>query len=240
MKKTFVLVHGAFAGKYAWDEVKPMLEKEGHKVITLDLPGHGDDNTAPKEVTFESYVNAVVALINAETTKVILVGHSMAGVVVSAVAEEIPSKIEKLVYLSAYIPKSGQSLQELAGMDAESQIGPNLKFTQDYSGAYLTDDITVKVFAGDCSDAIKKLVVEKSKGKLEPLAAFQAKPILTNNFNGVEKYYIETLQDIGVGTTLQKQMIADNGTIKKVFTIDCGHSAYFAKSSELVKILESL
>jgi len=240
MKKTFVLVHGAFAGKYAWNEVKPMLEKSGNKVITLDLPGHGDDTAAPKDVSFESYVDAVIALINAEPSKVILVGHSMAGVVISAVAEKIPAKIEKLVYLSAYIPQSGQSLQELAGIDAESQIGPNLKFTPDYSGGFLEEDITVKVFAGDCSDAIKKLVIEKSKGKLEPLAAFQAKPILTDNFKGVEKYYIETLQDIGVGPTLQKKMVADNGTIKKVFTIDSGHSAYFAKPAELVKILESL
>ena len=240
MKKTYVLVHGAFAGKYAWDEVKLILEKNGNKVVTLDLPGHGDDNTAPLDVTFESYMNAVVTVINNEPGKVILVGHSMGGVVVSAVAEKIPMKIEKLVYLSAYIPMSGQSLQELAGMDGESQIGPNLKFTQDYSGAYLTGEVTVKVFAGDCSDAIKKLVVEKSEGRLEPLAAFQAKPILTDNFKDVEKYYIITLQDIGVGTTLQKKMIAANGTIKKIFTIDCGHSAYFAKPTELAGILESL
>ncbi len=240
MKKTYVLVHGAFAGKYAWDQVKPLLEKDGNKVITLDLPGHGDDHAEPKSVNFDSYVNAVVSLINAEQTKVILVGHSMAGVVISAVAEKIPTKIEKLVYLSAYIPKSGQSLQELAGMDAESKIGPNLKFTPDYSGAYLEDNVTVSVFAGDCSDDIKKLVVEKGKGRLEPLAAFQAKPILTENFNGVEKYYIETLKDIGVGTSLQKQMVANNGTVKKVFSLDCGHSAYFAKPAELVGILESI
>jgi pimeloyl-ACP methyl ester carboxylesterase len=240
MEKTFVLVHGAFAGKYAWDEVKPILEKAGNKVITLDLPGHGDDNTAAKEVTFEDYLSAVTHVINAQPSKVILVGHSMGGVIVSAVAEKIPAKIEKLVYLSAYLPQSGQSLQELAETDAESLIGRNLKFTSDYSGGYLPDDITEKVFAGDCSEAIKKLVVEKSKGKFEPLAAFQAKPVFTDNFDGVEKYYIETLQDLGVGTTLQRKMVAENGTVKKVFTLDCGHSAYFAKPAELAKILETL
>ena len=135
--------------------------------------------------------------------------------------------------MSAYIPKSEQSLQELAGTDAQSLIGPNLKFTADYSGAYLENEITEKVFAGDCTDEIKKLVVAKSQGKLEPLAAFQAKPMLTEKFNGVDKYYIETLQDVGVGTDLQERMIADNGSVKQVFKLDCGHSAYFAKPNEL-------
>jgi hypothetical protein len=162
-------------------------------------------------------------------------------VVITAVAEKIPNKIEKLVYLSAYVPKNGQNLQELAEHDAESLIGRNLKFTPDYSGGYLPDDITEIVFAGDCSDDIKKLVVEKSQGRLEPLAAFQAPAQITDaNFGAVDKYYIETLQDVGVGNTLQKQMVADNGTFKQVFSIDSGHSAYFAKPDELVQILLAL
>jgi alpha-beta hydrolase superfamily lysophospholipase len=93
MKKTFVLVNGAFAGSYAWDHVKPLIEQAGHKVVTMDLPGHGDDQTPPNEATFDAYLNAVIAPINAETEPVILVGHSMGGVVVSAVAEAIPEKI---------------------------------------------------------------------------------------------------------------------------------------------------
>jgi len=240
MNASFVLVHGAFAGQFAWKEITPGLENAGRKVITLDLPGHGDDHTPPGEVGFDSYVNTVINAIEKESDPVILVGHSMGGVVISAVAEKIPSKIAKLVYLSAYIPKNGQSLQELAMEDAQSKIGPNLKFAPDYSGGYLPDDITVEVFAGDCSDDIKELVVEKSKGRLEPLAAFQTKAELSDeNFGSVEKYYIETLQDIGVGTDLQRRMVAENGTIKKVFSLDCGHSAYFAKPAELLEILKA-
>ena len=238
---TIVLVHGAFAGKYAWDLVTPLLEKAGHTIIAFDLPAHGDDTTEPQNATFESYVNTVLQVINAAPEKVILVGHSMGGVVISAVAESAADKIEKLIYLSAYIPKNGQSLQELAGMDAESLIGANLKFAPDYSGAYLPDDIIEKVFAGDCTDEIKKLVVEKSKGKLEPLAAFQAKPELTDEqFGSIAKYYIETLNDEGVGNKLQKQMVKDNGTVKKVYSLECSHSAYFAKPDELAAILIEL
>ena len=237
--KTFVLVHGAFAGQYAWSLVKPLLESAGNAVATLDLPAHGDDTTPATAATFESYQDAVIALINSVTSPVILVGHSMAGVVISQVAERIPDQIEKLVYLSAYLPKDGQSLQELAMQDGESLIGPNLQFAPDYSGASLPDEIAVQVFAGDCSDEIKKLVVEKRK--MEPLAAFQAKVSLSEaNFGRVPKYYIETLKDQGVGNTLQKRMVAENGAVLATYSIDSSHSPYFAKPEELAHILESL
>jgi alpha-beta hydrolase superfamily lysophospholipase len=41
--KTYVLVNGAWAGKFAWSQIAPSLEKEGHKLVTLDLPGHGEE-----------------------------------------------------------------------------------------------------------------------------------------------------------------------------------------------------
>nr|MBS9408465.1 alpha/beta fold hydrolase [Streptococcus oralis] len=42
---TYVLVHGAWQGEWAWELVKPQLEALGHTVITLDLPGSGKDMT---------------------------------------------------------------------------------------------------------------------------------------------------------------------------------------------------
>lgn len=239
MSTTIILVHGAFAGQFAWGEVKPILEKAGRKVLTLDLPAHGDDQTPVTAVSFESYLNAVIELAESQTEKITLVGHSMAGVVISAVAEKIPAKIDKLVYLSAYLPQNGESLQDLAGADAESLIGRNLIFAPDYSSATLPDDVIVEVFAGDCDEEIKKLVIDKKKP--EPLAAFQAKAELTvAGFGSVPKYYIETLKDEGVGNILQRKMVEANGEVVKVFSLDCGHSAYFAKPEELASILTDL
>ena len=239
MEKTFVLVHGAFAGQYAWDMVKPMLEQAGYKVVTLDLPGHGDDTTPPGEVTFANYVDAVGEQLAAEPGQVTLVGHSMAGMVISAVAEQMPDKIDKLIYLSAYLPKDGDDLQTLSSGDPESLIGPNLAFAADFSSASLPSDVVVQVFAGDCSDEIKALVVAKNKP--EPLAAFQTKVVLTDaNFGRVPKFYIETLKDQGVGNGLQRKMVAANGHVQQVYSLDCSHSAYFAKPAELTALLETI
>lgn len=237
-KPTYVLVHGAFAGKYAWQLVQPQLEKAGYKVVTFDLPGHGDDATPAAQATFESYVKAVVDRVNAEPGKVVLVGHSMGGMVISQVAEQIPDKLEKLVYLSAYLPQNGQSLQQISGTDSGSLIGPNLQLAADYSTASLPADVAVQVFAGDCPEEIKQLV--RARNQAEPLAPFQAKVTLTPaNFGRVPKYYIESLHDQGVSTVLQQKMVAAT-PVAKVYTLESGHSPYFAKPAELVTILKEL
>lgn len=56
---TYVLVHGAWFGKWCWNQVTPLLEQVGHNVITLDLPGHGNDMTPAKDITMETLVARV-------------------------------------------------------------------------------------------------------------------------------------------------------------------------------------
>ena len=92
----FVLIHGGNHGAWCWDRVVPLLEAKGHKVIAPDLPGHGKDKTPIQEVTLQSCVDKVCSVIEAQNEPVILVGHSISGVVISQVAEQIPTKIKTL------------------------------------------------------------------------------------------------------------------------------------------------
>ncbi|WP_332369839.1 alpha/beta hydrolase [Spirosoma telluris] len=107
--KTFVLVHGAWQAPYAWQSVKDQLVQQGQKVVVVELPGHGADNTSPATLSMDVYRDKVISAINALSENVILVGHSMGGMVVSAVAEKIPGRIDKLVYVGAFLPANGQS-----------------------------------------------------------------------------------------------------------------------------------
>lgn len=238
MKKTFVLVHGAYAGKFAWAKVTPLLEKGGNKVIAMDLPAHGDDQTPISQATMDSYVAQVVNLVNKEPGKVVLVGHSMGGMVISQVAEAIPDKLDKLVYLSAFLPVNGQSIFTTA--DPQSLlIGPNLIFSEDKASATLKPEFIVPIFGAGCPPDIQKLVVDRHRP--EPLQPFGAKAVVTDaNFGRVPKYFIETLQDRGIGPLAQEKMIQANGHVVKVFKLDCGHSPYFAKPTELAAILNGL
>jgi pimeloyl-ACP methyl ester carboxylesterase len=113
----FVLVHGAFQDGSSWDAVVPLLEDAGNTVITVDLPGHGGDETPLSEITLASYRDKVIAAIEAQDQPVVLVGHSFGGFTVSNVVEAIPDCVETLVYVAAYLPRTGDSPVTLSGMD---------------------------------------------------------------------------------------------------------------------------
>ncbi len=84
--KTVVLVHGAWTDASAWDAVTPLLKARGYDVITVNLAGHGKDNTSFAGITMASYVETVKKAIGTKND-VTLVGHSMGGFVISEVAE---------------------------------------------------------------------------------------------------------------------------------------------------------
>jgi pimeloyl-ACP methyl ester carboxylesterase len=111
-KASFVLVHGAWHGGWCWDRVAQILRADGHKVWTPTLPGMGEDaRNATAQVDLASHINAVVALIDREALRdVVLVGHSYGGMVTSGVADLRADRIRSLVYLDAFLPDDGQSM----------------------------------------------------------------------------------------------------------------------------------
>ncbi|GAB3584562.1 alpha/beta fold hydrolase [Hymenobacter daeguensis] len=234
MNKTFVLVHGAWSGQYAWSEITPLLEQAGHRVLAFDLPGHGDDATPLEQLTLDRYVAATVGRIEAEPGRVVLVGHSMAGMIISQVAEHIPDRIGQLVYVCAYLPQNGQSAFDFN--DPDSLLPPNLVVAADQRTATIKPEAIVPIFAADCPAAIQQLVVARHRP--EPLAPFQARVTLTDaRFGQVPKCYVETLNDVGISTNLQRRMLLANGTVAHVSALDCGHSPFFARPQELADIL---
>jgi len=231
---TFVLVHGAWQGPYVWATVKAQLEAKGQKVVVVELPAHGDDMTAPVSVSIDVYRDKVIAAINNLQGKVVLVGHSMGGVVISAVAEKIPERIKKLVYVGAFLPANGQSLIDLAYQDTQSQLGASLIPSSDQLTLDIVHQNIVSIFCQDGSDTIKNLVL--SKFRVEPAIPFTNKAVLTaTNFGSVDKCYISTLLDHAIGVNLQNQMLAA-ANISKVYTISTGHCPFLTKPDELVGI----
>lgn len=87
---TYILLHGAWHGAWAWKEIVPKLRTLGHVVYTPDLPGHGNNKVDFKHVNLTLYTQAIIDLIKKIDSKVILIGHSMAGIIISQVAEYIP------------------------------------------------------------------------------------------------------------------------------------------------------
>ena len=233
--QTYVLVHGALLGEFSWNRVAQQLAADGNKVITLDLPGHGADQTPPAGLTLNTYRDAVIKAIG-NNTDVVLVGHSFGGMVVSQVAEAIPGKISKLVYLAALIPQTGESANTLTAMDKDSLFGKYVTPT----GATLTfnPDGIQPVFCNDCSaDDVAML---RAKLRPEPAAPFADTATLTAaNYGTVRKYNVMTRQDHAISYGFQQTLNA-RATFVKSVTLDTSHVPFFSQPAALAQTLEGL
>jgi pimeloyl-ACP methyl ester carboxylesterase len=108
---TFVLVHGMSHGAWAWRLLTERLERAGHRVLVVDLPGHGRRAHERARASVGVYAAAVAdTMMLAGAHDTIVVGHSMGGVVVPKVAELVPARVRHLVFLAAVVLPNGGSL----------------------------------------------------------------------------------------------------------------------------------
>ncbi len=117
--QTFVLVHGAWHGAWCWQRVVPLLESHGHRVEAPTLAGVGERvGELSAQITLDTHIEEIVALLTERGLwNTVLVGHSYAGAVITGVADRIPQRLRRLVFLDAVVLENGQSLGFPAGRD---------------------------------------------------------------------------------------------------------------------------
>jgi pimeloyl-ACP methyl ester carboxylesterase len=242
---TYLFVHGAWHGAWCWQKIVPRIEQAGHRAITLDLPGHGDDPTPVGHAPLQLFAERVVAVLDTLPSRVILVGHSMAGVIVSTVAEIRPEKIATLVYLAAFMPQNGQSINIVKN----SYLG----LSGNVSAPPTTDTDTIidrargismfkkerarEMLYHDCADedvayAISRLRPSSTAIGTTPLT------LTAERYGSIPRVYIATTQDRRVKPELQKMMYAVQ-SCRKVFSLATSHSPFFSTPEALVDILTS-
>ena len=232
---TYVLVHGAWQAPYVWDAVSASLVSKGNKVVVVELPGHGADTTPIHTLTLDVYRDKVIDALSQIEGKVILVGHSMGGMVITSVAEKVPSKISQLVYIGAFLPASGQSLFDLSSSDPDSKLGPALVQSADQLTLDVKRDELTNLFISDGSQVVKDRVLANYRA--EPAIPLTNKVTLTSeNFGAVEKVYIKTLQDIVISPGLQDRMIAAAG-IHLVLSVNSSHSPFLSQPKAVSDLL---
>lgn len=114
-RATYVIVHGAWGGSWDWKRVDSMLTARGQVVYRPALTGLGERvHLAAPSIGLGVHIDDVVnTILWEELTDVILVGHSYGGMVITGVADRIPDRIRRLVYLDAFVPDSGKSLRDI-------------------------------------------------------------------------------------------------------------------------------
>jgi pimeloyl-ACP methyl ester carboxylesterase len=232
----FILVHGAWHGGWAWYKIKTQLEAAGHTVTVVDLPSHGIDRTPPETVTLQDYTNRVIEAIDQAGEPVILVGHSMGGIVISTAAEARPDSVDKLVYVAALLLENGVSVFDIVAMDPDSPIVADM-----IPGDGIVDinrDDAVELFynmspRSDINLAESLMVVNPMLPMVTPIS------VTEENFGSIHRYYITTAYDNAIPPDIQEYMYTTL-PCDEVFAIDSDHSPFFSRPAQLTSILKRI
>ena len=233
--KTFILIHGSWHSAWNWHKVVPLLEKARHRAIAIDLPGMGRDKTPIQEVNMKTTVEKICALIDSIPGKVILVGHSKNGIMISQAAEYRPDKIEKLVYLAAYLVPNGKTQREYSIQDTEGWLKPYVTQHPETGSHTLQAEIYREGLYHDCEEEITELA--KVLLSHEPVESGTTTLQLTDkNYGRVPRVYIECSEDRAVTPFIQRKMYEET-PCEKVYSLPTSHSPFFSRPKELVEIL---
>ena len=114
---TYVLVHGAWAGAHTFSSVRPLLHAAGHQVFTPSLTGIGErSHLASPQVTLTTHIADVVNMVLFEDLNdIVLLGFSYGGAVVTGTLDHIADRVAHLVYLDAFVPNNGESIDSIRG-----------------------------------------------------------------------------------------------------------------------------
>jgi pimeloyl-ACP methyl ester carboxylesterase len=231
----FVLVHGAWHGAWCWDGIAEDLRGAGHDVTAIDLPGHGADDTPHDTVTLDLYAQRIAEALREDGEPAVLVAHSMGGIAATQALELAPDRVARVVYVTAFLPKDGESLQYLASLPENPVdiVVPNCEIVP--PDAIIPDWAAKAAFYHRCSPEDTDAAISRLNPQpLPPLATSVA--ITADRAGSVERHYVACTDDKAIPIALQRRMI-DESPCASVTEIDSDHSPFLCKREELLNAL---
>lgn len=278
-KPAFVLIHGAWHSHETWTELTPHLEQAGHAVVAIDLPGAGANAAVPESfsrrpldpaafgtepspnagVTQAERNDAAIAAVrqaaSAGNGEVVLVGHSLGGLTISPVAEQIPDEVSAVVYLTAFLLPNGMPAGAMIGHEimAEAEVPPLFMADPEQVGALRMDtgstdpDYLAKVksaFYADLTDEQLEAALSRLHCDEPAAAAGEPSPITAERFGTVDRHYIRCADDRAIVAPAQDLMVelvdAEVGTRTTVHNMATSHSPFYSDPAGLAVILTSI
>ena len=233
----FVLVHGAFSGAWIWGPLIDHLKAAGHSVDAFDLPGLGDDDTPVSEVTLDGCAVRLCEVLATNSEPAIVVGNSMGGVIATQGAARCPERVAALVYVSAFLPKDGQSLLDLTKLPegAGDQVQANITIEGDPPVAVMPAAASGPALYGSCTEDVAAWAIARQRP--QPIAPFVTPvSIPPGALDGINRYYVLCTRDRAIPPPLQRRMIAEN-VCAEVIELDTDHTPHLSMTNELAKAL---
>jgi pimeloyl-ACP methyl ester carboxylesterase len=222
---TFGLVHGGFHGAWCWDRLIPHLAERGHHSVAMDLPSDQPD------ATLADYVASVVDALADVEGSLVLVGHSMGGLVIPHVARARP--VERLVFICAMfdgnLPEGPPGI-EIPVVDRPPFDGSLL--TIDDGLTRISPEGAAAAFFPDCAPDDVAWAV----GRLRPQGHAPATPLVAP-WPDVPATVIVGADDRG--TEYTKHVVAPRLGVEPV-ELPGGHSPFLARPGALAEVLHGL
>jgi pimeloyl-ACP methyl ester carboxylesterase len=235
---TFILIHGAWQGAWAWETIVPRLRAAGHDAVAVDLPGNCFDATLPQEVTLDLYAAHVARIIDAVRGPVVLVGHSMGGATASQTCESRPHRIALAIYLCAFLLPHRMSVLEFYRNYLQPQMrGAASRLTYDAEGLRSSIDVAsaVEVFYHQSEPSVAEAAARRLTP--QPEGARRSHLHLSEaRFSNVPRAYIETLDDRSVHLPLQRKM-QELTPCLATYALDSDHAPQLSHPDALTALL---
>jgi pimeloyl-ACP methyl ester carboxylesterase len=235
MRAPFVLIHGSWHGGWAWQAVIRALAARGQRAYAPTLPGHGPDPERAG-ITHRDCVDAVVAYIRQRNLHdLVLVGHSFGGTVVQKVTEQLPERIQRLVFVDALVLADHQSVFDTLPSDLVAEFNRLAAASADNT-MLVPWDIWRDHFIQDAPEAVARMIWELLTP--EPNGV-NVEPLDLTRFYTLEipKSYIVLRQDASLPPgTFHPQMSARLGACT-LLEMDGSHEVMFTRPAALAESL---
>jgi len=223
-KPTIILVHGAFADGSSWNKVIPILQKKGYQAIAVQNP----------LTSLSDDVAAVERAISEVKGKVVLVGHSWGGAVITQAGNN--DKVKSLVYVAAYAPSEGQSIDSIGREAYGERKVPNVPGFNDpvITDGYirLKEEAIIKYFAQDLPlQEAKNIAAGQGRFHVSTLTAKITVPAWKNK----PSFFIVADKDQIISPQVESEMA------KKIhattYHIPASHVVMLSKPAEVAEVI---
>jgi pimeloyl-ACP methyl ester carboxylesterase len=226
-KPTIVLVSGAFEDSTSWSGEITKLEKAGYPVIAPAVPLRGIASDS-------AYLTSVVRSINGP---VVLVGHSYGGLLITEVAANDPKQVKALVYSAAFIPKAGQTANQLITSFPGSLLGPDTTYTVNLPGGgtdtYVRPASFRALFAADRTPA--EAAVDAATQRPVESAAL-AEPVAAGVPQGIPVYAIVASHDMAIPPAAERSEAQQAHAI--ISTVSSSHDLPTSHPGAVTAVIE--
>lgn len=233
----FLLLHGSWHGAWCWHKVLPRIQAAGHTVTAIDLPGRGRAPAVPCAVGLARMVRAAEAALTAQGTTTVVV-HSRNGIVASSLAERVPDRIARTIYLASFMLPDGKRVLDYLPHNRASVLTGRVDINRVALWDWLRPEAYREALYADCSD--DDIALASTLLVREPLRPALTRLRLTDaRYGRVPRAYIRLTQDHAVSVALQDRLLNET-RVDRVASIDASHSAYFSQPDALVTTILKL